>query len=189
MTSVGQFRPIAGHDMVCNCTDLKGRHGVCRLNVVTGAATPFFFDEPRSYSFVPAATRDATRIIFARTIGDGDPSVIVRDSTTGEERPLAALGADVSQMQPAISPDGRQVAYVAGKDDRSTLNVVSIDGGISRVVPGLTPNGQLVEWTSDGAMIIVSATGRGNQSIAVAVPLAGGSPVPLALPATSPHLQ
>ncbi len=97
----------------------------------------------------------------------------------GRIRPLTArLGPDGS---PAVSPDGRRIAYT-GFDDRyqgyqiTRLYVMSRDGGGSRVLTdGLDRDAQNPHWSADGRGIYFQFDDEGSTKIGY-VP-AGGGPV------------
>jgi Tol biopolymer transport system component len=172
LSEFAQLRPLSGQSLICNCTDLKGRHGVFRLDLPTAAATPLLIDEPDQYSFFPAPSPDGKLLVFSRAVGKGPASIMVRQLSDGKERELVA-----EALQPAVSPDGRLVAYIKA----NTLSVIPIDGGTPRALAPANGGLSLTEWTPDGKMIVTSQV-SGQRTVAVAVPLNGAPPIQLDLP-------
>ena len=79
---------------------------------------------------------------------------------------------------PALSPDGRSVAFAAREGERSRLYLVDADGGHVRVVTdSLALRGNLA-WTPDGHSL-VSAVIRDGEPRVMRIPLSGDAPVPL----------
>lgn len=76
------------------------------------------------------------------------------------------------EIFPAISPDGRRVAYVAGPIGGMKVYVRDIDGESARAVTGALPgNHQHPAWSPDGATLLFDREGS-----IYAVPAAGGPP-------------
>ena len=95
------------------------------------------------------------------------------------------------EIDPAISPDGKTLAYVAGVPGQRRLYVRQIDGG--RAIPltdlGLAPSQRRPDWSPDGTRIVFQA---GNQGFGVrqevrngalyTIPALGGTPTLLLPP-------
>jgi serine/threonine protein kinase len=83
--------------------------------------------EPRDFHWAG----DNRHVVFASELIPGGGSHLYEmDTETGDFR--AITGGAGEERQPAVSPDGRKIAYVSGVDD-SDLMEVSLDG--SRVSP------------------------------------------------------
>ncbi len=68
-------------------------------------------------------------------------NVAIRDLTTGRNQRLTnATGADGYAYDPAISPDGKQIAYMFFGERTTSLRTVGVDGGPPRVIARLGPH-------------------------------------------------
>src|SRR5438445_533122 len=98
--------------------------------------------------------------------------------------PLQLTDGDLSQTQPAWSPDGKQVAFVQDstepdeirRDVRPQLYVLTIgDKTARRIETGFVEN-QAPDWSPDGrALAFVCSKGRGEENDVCVVPTAGGA--------------
>jgi Tol biopolymer transport system component len=84
-----------------------------------------------------------------------------RASPAGRRMTSARLG----ERQPALSPDGRQVAFVSSRTGRPEVWVDSIEGGAPRQLtfrgaPVATPR-----WSPDGATIVFTSWTGDNQDV------------------------
>ncbi len=95
------------------------------------------------------------------------------------------------ELDPAISPDGRTIAFVAGPPGQRRLYVRQIDGGrnIALTEPDVAPSQRRPDWSPDGTRIVFQA---GQQGIGVrpetrngalyTIPALGGAPTLLVPP-------
>jgi uncharacterized protein YgiM (DUF1202 family) len=61
-----------------------------------------------------------------------------------------------SGIDPALSPDGRTVAYTRWTGADGTLWLINVDGSGERVVPGETRQAKHPSWSPDGQQIVVN---------------------------------
>ncbi len=99
-----------------------------------------------------------------------------RELTFGPTRRLAFEGA--LEMDPAISPDGKVVAYAADPDGRMRIFVRQVTGGravpVSEALPGYH---RAPRWSPDGTQIAFQSGGT-----IYLVPALGGTPRPFIRP-------
>ena len=132
----------------------------------------------------PAAwTPDGASLVFSSNRNEDwvhdyrNSELYIVSVATGEVRPLTDRpGPDRS---PAVSPDGRQIAFV-GYEDRtrtyqvSQLQVMNLDGSGRRVLTGdLDRSVSNPVWASDGSGIYFQYDDEGNSKVGFAT-LAGG---------------
>ncbi len=86
------------------------------------------------------------------------------------------------ELDPAISPDGSMVAYVAGPQGQMQLYVRQL-GGERDILPteGVSGHHRWPKWSPDGSRIAFQTLGSSGWSIHV-VPSLGGIPTPLVRP-------
>ncbi len=107
-----------------------------------------------------ALSPDGSRLVY-ETRARGVSQLWMRDAGSFDARPLH--GTD-SASYPAISPDGRRVAFLAG----NSLRVASLDDGRVTVIAELATH-SLLNWADDENILI---SGRGGIE---RVPLNGGA--------------
>lgn len=117
-------------------------------------------------------------------------SLLISDDATGLRvehtgRESQVVASDVRPQQyrfPAISPDGKQVAYIGAKDQDSALYVHDFTTGERRLIysnPAIEPFD--IAWSPDSRNLVFLAPGPGALVLAI-VPADGSSqPKPIAL--------
>jgi dipeptidyl aminopeptidase/acylaminoacyl peptidase len=74
----------------------------------------------------------------------------------GEPRPLTAEGA--SSSEPAVSPDGKQLAFTRKPDGgRAQVHLLPLDGGEARVLTDLPLGAFDPQWLPDGSGLVFGA--------------------------------
>ena len=74
----------------------------------------------------------------------------------GEARSVAAHPA--RELQPAFSPDGREIAFISNRDDTWQIYTVPIEGGAPEQRTWITESRSLLEYTPDGDRFLMLAT-------------------------------
>lgn len=154
-----------------------------RLMVLDGPeAEPRVLTPEHPDSFAPQFTPDGQVIVFIRRDGglyriapDGTDLRRLADGLAIEFR-LSAEDAHGSTDFPAISPDGRHVAYVAAdRAGRVQVFTVDIDGSDRRQLTDLPGPCARVHWSPDGRWLAFVATVDSRPQLHV-VPADGSAP-------------
>ncbi len=130
------------------------------------------------HSSAAAWTPDGNHLVFSSNRDEGwerdhrNSELYVASILTGEIRAVTDRpGPDHS---PAVSPDGRRIAFV-GYEDRtrtyqvSRLQVMNVDGSGARVVTGdLDRSASNPVWAADGSGVFFQYDDRGNSKVAFA---------------------
>ena len=140
-------------------------------------------DHPES--FCPQFTPDAKAIVFFRR--DGDVYRVDADGqnlkrlTTGNgytEFRLSPQDAHGSSDGPAVSPDGRKIAYIAVKGGVPQVHTMNLDGSEQRQVTFRPTPCARVAWSPEGRRLGF-VSWEGNYTQLFVVPAEGGSPTKL----------
>jgi Tol biopolymer transport system component len=87
--------------------------------------------------------------------------------------PLAAQQPAPRNGLPAVSSDGRHIAYVATEDGHDRVFVIDTDGTNARAVSSLDTDGRMPRWSGAGEILFA---GAGADSGKVFVVAPGGTP-------------
>jgi Periplasmic component of the Tol biopolymer transport system len=90
--------------------------------------------------------------------------------TVGATRQMT--NAEGLEIHPAISPDGKMIAYVAGSNNNSQLMVKQLSGGRSIALTDTTGHVNWPQWKPDGSAILFDHLGHRE-----IIPALGGSPL------------
>ncbi len=88
----------------------------------TDVRLPAQDDSRRRFSWMP----DSRHIVLGGRITDADSHLHMMDTVSGSIRPLTDTTGEESN--PAVSPDGRQIAFASGADDFDLVEI-DVDGG------------------------------------------------------------
>ena len=157
----------------------NGAIGIWLLDRRTGQRSP----QPSQgrVSRRPQVTPDGARLLFKQGVDE----IVVRDLVTGEDRQVFE-GAIMSQMEPALSPDGGSVAYQIPQahGDGWELRLASLERPGAPVL--LAGGGDRLPlapaWSPDGTWIWFAEAGRDEVFRLHRVPSTGGpvEPFPIA---------
>ena len=142
-------------------------------SMTSGATAPTHAVAKKPFRWTPQRIAVAAGIVgiaaaglFASTFAfrrGGEPLIV------GAQRQMTnAAGLEV---HPAISPDGRMIAYVAGPWDRSRLYVRQLSGGRAIALTDSTSAANWPQWKPDGSAILYES---GNHRYLI--PALGGVP-------------
>ena len=166
-----------------------GSYDLWELDVATSQLTPL--TKNPGDDFQPAYSPDGTTIAFVTTRADG-PGIYLR-TADGTEKKLVALGGPVTNPQnpppapnaPAWSPDGNFLSYQVAGAGATSLNLVDVTTGTSRV---LSAEGEDVfpfraAWL-DTATLLYTADGKIKRLSFTPTAGAAVTTVPFAAPLT-----
>jgi eukaryotic-like serine/threonine-protein kinase len=121
----------------------------------------------------PDLSRDGTRLVFERNdeIWTANPDGTSAQRVEGVPRPFYSLG-----LAPAISPDGRLIAFFLPKlGPNGDLWVIPAEGGTARRLTHDVREGGSPVWTPDGKAIVF-ASARGGSRTLWSISPEGGDP-------------
>ena len=150
----------------------EGPIGIWRLDRATGMSAQI----PSSgrVSRRPQLSPDGALLLFKQAVDQ----IVVRDLITGEDR-VVFEGRIMSQMEPALSADGKHVAFAAPQahGDGWELRIASLDRpGSTMLVAGGGDRLPLAPaWSPDGDWIWFSEAGRDAVFRLYRVPAVGGA--------------
>jgi WD40 repeat protein len=115
-------------------------------------------------------------LLYLSSKGDADGLWKLQDGAATEL--WSGLNGEVSAA-PAVSPDGRRIAFPVRRGGRTRLYVMGADAtGIQALAEGLDVNGAPA-WSPDGKWIAVAA-GQGTNARVFKVPVDGTAPIQVA---------
>ena len=116
-----------------------------------------------------------TSLFYLSSRGTGDGLWRVQDGQALEIR----QGADGALSEPpAVSPDGRRVAVVLGKEGKQHLAIMSADGTDSRTLAASIDIQGTADWSPDGKWIVAGGSDAQGPAL-FKIPVDGGAPVRL----------
>jgi Tol biopolymer transport system component len=181
LTSAGRPRWTPDGAILVQGTDLKGRHGLYRVDIKTGDPTPVVTSNPGSNAVQASVSQDGKLLFYRRQDSTGG-AVFERTLASGSERELVRR-KDLAGL--SLSPDGRQFTFI--EFDRAArtavLYAMPLDGGQPRELfraadPVYLQN--FVEWTPDGRRVVFETSEKGERKHWIA-PTGGGTPIRLEL--------
>jgi TolB protein len=151
----------------------EGSIGIWRLDRASGLSTQT--PSRGRVSRRPQVSPDGALLLFKQAVDQ----IVVRDLETGEDR-VVFQGMIMSQMEPALSPDGRRVVYAAPQahGDGWELRIASLDRpGSTMLVAGGSDRLPLAPaWGPYGDWIWFAEAGRDEVFRLFRVPAIGGAP-------------
>lgn len=112
----------------------------------------------------PAPAPDGSFVIAPVTTypetGDEGRERLYLVPTSGDRTPRALTSADVSSSQPAVSPDGKTLAFLRKAPGGSSpqLHVMPLDGGEARKITDLPLGVSDPRWLPDGKRVLVTSS-------------------------------
>ena len=145
-----------GESLLVEGADDGGRQGIYAIEIATGMIRPIVLDDAGPLQWSNWAADD--QIVFTRRIASSPRRIVTRDLGSGEERELHREEPPIRVIRPAISADGRWLAFISRDEEtgRTALKVVSTVDGETRQLLQSTPPRFLaaVAWSPDGRQLL-----------------------------------
>lgn len=141
-------------------------------------ASPALAGEPRALLQQPTVSKD--RIVFVHAT---DLWSVARNG--GAATRLTAT--ETFERSPALSPDGRRLAWSSDRAGRADVYVMELDSGATRRLTWHPGSDRVQGWSSDGKDILFTSARDGADPVArlYAVSVEGGPPRALPVPRAS----
>ena len=164
-----------GHDPVWDASGRRVAYASARNGVIgmfarnadgSGAADSIYVGASAQTvaEFAPGAQRVLT--ILTGTAGSFD---LAFTPLTGDRKPQPFLATNFNEYYPAISPDGRWLAYVSDESGQNEVYVRPLEGPGGKVLVSQSGGSEPV-WSRNGRELFYRGTGReGTPLIAVSV--------------------
>jgi Tol biopolymer transport system component len=106
----------------------------------------------------PTLSPDGRQVIYSLTTTHPESSSRVAHlwviPLDGSAPPRQLTGGDKGESDPAISPDGRQLAFIADRSGTPQVHLMPLDGGEARRLTSLATGVQgPLRWSPDGSRI------------------------------------
>ena len=110
-------------------------------------------------------TPDGNSLVYSKSVG-GNWDIFIYDLTTRKERRVTV---GLRGRDPAVSPNGTEIAFVGNRDGTSNLGIVNIDGTNIRYLTNNNNGTQYYtpRWTEDGSRLLFSIFRGEDRDIAV----------------------
>jgi hypothetical protein len=126
----------------------------------------------------PRWAPDGSRLVYTLTPAGGLPQIRSVAITGQDDRPVTA--APPGSQSPALSHDGRQLAFISTRDGNQELYLVDMPNGQSRPLTRTKERESSPRFLADGSLVyVVEAGGRSKGSRAVRMVPGAAAPTPL----------
>ncbi len=155
---------VDGHSLLVPGRDRNDRIGLFKVDAQTGEAMPIdaFWDVDIARLIDPSP--DGKRIFFSKRVKEKS-RIVVMDLETARETVLYDEGWEIG---PALSPDGRNLAFVVAEGDVHRLLAMPAAGGEPRGVYRYEAGGHSsgnVAWLPDGHSVFFPVEVGGGQQL------------------------
>ena len=167
-----------GSALAIRASDRRGRQGIFRVDVETGKESALVLSGPGEHLSHHCWSSDGEAILFRRTHqGSEFEQIIMRNVESGKEKELHRTPDRHFISGLAVSPDGRELAFIQRAIGiKQALNVMSLAEGSSREITrpedGIFRNS--LAWTPDGSRLLFGTWENNSRSHIWVVPADGG---------------
>lgn len=147
----------------------------------SGASAPIQAIARRQFQWTPQRIAVAAGIIGLIATGLIASTIAFRKGNAGYTvaNTKQVTNSTGLEIHPAISPDGRMIAYIAGPFSKSQLFVRQLSGGRAIALTDSNGIAQLPRWKPDGSEIIYTSLGADGRAHSFTVPALGGNAQPV----------
>jgi Tol biopolymer transport system component len=135
-----------------------------RLDLTTKKAAPLHADAKTS-EFEPCWARQSPLYAFARLKGPLSVCVCIRNQQTGAEVEIPPAEGFSGLRSPAVSDDGKRVAYSFPDGGGQRLILVASDGSGRRELADASSFNNWPDFSPDGKQLVFSSTRDGNYEV------------------------
>jgi WD40 repeat protein len=144
-----------------------------RLELATKKTTPLHAKAATS-EFEPAWSRGSPVYAFARLKGPLSVGICIRNQQTGTEVEIPPAEGFCGLRSPAVTSDGKRVAYIFPDGGGERMLSVASDGSDRRELAGASSFNNWPDFSPDGKQIVFGSTRDGNYEVYV-IPAEGGA--------------
>jgi len=146
-----------GSSFMVTGADANRRQGAYNIDLTTGDVRMLVQREGTVQQ--PQWLPDGKQILYVlRQTGPDRAGVFIRNLETGSDREVPLGIPDLSRVSVAVSPDGQQLAFAPGDNNRyHTLFIMSLSDGVRRQVYEVGADGSLLVggWSRDSQQVVL----------------------------------
>src|SRR5438876_150835 len=109
-----------------------------------------------------APGRQAGQILFFSEHGGEDEIWVMNADGSNKHNLTRHDGAKITDLDPAWSPDGREIAYVSDASGSRQIWIMDSDGSDQHQLFTAPGNNRYPNWTADGKSIVFQSVSGGN---------------------------
>jgi Tol biopolymer transport system component/DNA-binding winged helix-turn-helix (wHTH) protein len=136
-------------------------------NIYKMDAEPFapvkILDAEDANLHTPVYSPAGNKLVYVAEADNKSGALHVLDLETKDDKVI--LTSEVSEMHPAVSPDGRSIALQHRLDANAEICVISVDGGELRNLTNNPARDVQPSWSPDGSRIAFSSNREGNYDV------------------------
>ncbi|MEW6213135.1 MAG: hypothetical protein AB1631_32860, partial [Acidobacteriota bacterium] len=137
----------------------SGISNVWRMNIDGSQQTQLTRSE-RGRILWPQCSTDSKWIVYA--LADNGKTTLWKTSIDGGN---SIQLTDVNSFHPALSPDGKSIAYLAGDGRRAAIGIIRFEGGRVKTLEPAPGRVNAMRWSADSRALIYSTTRDGVSNL------------------------